>query len=135
MFLHSLKYRIVTVTIVTNYDSVLWRLKAVTMRLVLESFKYLVLTSSFWDFLWRPTLILLNPSYCDGTILWLTKSGHNEDGYRKLQKSFFSWLFVTISDFVYFYTSLAYSTDLRNISCCRTNIYQNPSTALWRSQL
>jgi hypothetical protein len=33
------KYRIVTVTIVTIYDSVLWRLKAVTMRLVLENFK------------------------------------------------------------------------------------------------
>jgi hypothetical protein len=27
------------------------------------------------------------------TILWLAKSGYNEDGYIKLQKSFFSWLF------------------------------------------
>jgi hypothetical protein len=45
------KYRIVTVTILTIYDSVFCRLKAVTMWLVLESFKGLVLASSFWDFL------------------------------------------------------------------------------------
>jgi hypothetical protein len=28
------------------------------------------------------------------TILWLAKSGHNEDDWRKLQQSFFIWLFV-----------------------------------------
>jgi hypothetical protein len=41
LFLESLrpKYHIVTVTVVAFCDSVLWRLKAVTMRLVLESFK------------------------------------------------------------------------------------------------
>jgi hypothetical protein len=44
----------------------LWRLKVVTMRLVLESFKRLVLASSFWDFLWRPAFILQNPSHYDG---------------------------------------------------------------------
>jgi hypothetical protein len=60
------KYRIVTVTIVTICDSVLWRIKAVTMRLVLESFKSLVLASSFWDFLWRPAFILQNSSHYDG---------------------------------------------------------------------
>jgi hypothetical protein len=56
------------------------------MRLILESLKSLVLASSF----------------CDGQLLYykilhivtiLGKSGHNEDGYIKLQKSFFSWLF------------------------------------------
>jgi hypothetical protein len=36
------KYHIVMVTFVTICDSVLRRLKAVTMRLVLESFKILV---------------------------------------------------------------------------------------------
>jgi hypothetical protein len=60
------KYHHVTVTIVTICDSVLWRLKAMTMRLVLESFKRLVLASSFWDFLWRPAFMLQNPSHCDG---------------------------------------------------------------------
>jgi hypothetical protein len=68
----------ITVTIVTICNFVLWRLKAVTMRLVLESFKSLVL----WDFLW-PFV----------TNLCLVKSVQNEDGYRKLQKSFCSWLF------------------------------------------
>jgi hypothetical protein len=42
------------------------------------------------------------------TICDFAKSGHNEDDYKKLQKSGF---FVTICDLVYFYTSLAYSTD------------------------
>jgi hypothetical protein len=67
------KYRIVTVTNVTICGSVLWRLKAVTIRLVLESFKSLVLASSFWDFLWRPaftykiihTVTVTNVNMCD----------------------------------------------------------------------
>jgi hypothetical protein len=32
----------------------------------LESFKSLILSSSFWDFLWRPAFILQNPSHCAG---------------------------------------------------------------------
>jgi hypothetical protein len=60
------KYRIVTVTTETICDSILWLLKAVTIRLVLENFKSLVLASSFWDFLWRPAFILQNLSHCDG---------------------------------------------------------------------
>jgi hypothetical protein len=40
-------YRTVTVTIPTICDSVLWQLKPVKMRLVLENFKSLVLASSF----------------------------------------------------------------------------------------
>jgi hypothetical protein len=73
------KYRIVTVTIVTICDSVLWRLKVVTMRLVLESFKSLVLASSFWGFLRRPAF--------ECNHLWLAKSGHKEDGYRNYYTS------------------------------------------------
>jgi hypothetical protein len=84
IFMSQPKYRIVTVTIVTICDSVLWRLKEVTMRLVLESIKSLVLASSYWDFSWRPAFILQNPSHFDS---------HKCDGYRKLQKSFFSLLF------------------------------------------
>jgi hypothetical protein len=48
------KYRIVTVTIIKICDSVLWRLKAVTMGMVLESFKSLVLASS--GILWSHAL-------------------------------------------------------------------------------
>jgi hypothetical protein len=172
------KYRNVTVTIVTICDSVLWRLKVVTMRLVLESFERLVLASSFWDFLWRPAFILQNPSHCDGhkcDHLWQFCDSLKAVTMRLVLESFkslvlagffwdFLWLFftfwrsafilqkpshccghkcnhlwrfcdslktvtkktviesfknpslagffVTICDLVYFYTSLAYSTDV-----------------------
>jgi hypothetical protein len=36
------------------------------LEVVLESFKSLVLASSFWDILWRSAFILQNPSHCDG---------------------------------------------------------------------
>jgi hypothetical protein len=91
------KYRIVTVTIVTICDSVLWWQKTVKIWLVLESFKSLVLASSFFF------------AFCDGQLLY----------YKNitLWKSQM-WPFVTkdgqkvLYDLVYFYTSLAYSIDL-----------------------
>jgi hypothetical protein len=121
----------------------LWRIKAVTMRLVLESFKSLVLTGFFWDFLW------LFFSFCDFfllfdtvsfyiaktvtnvTILWLAKSDYNEDGYRKLQKSFFSWVFcdyLWLCLFLYFISVL---NKLTYIGCCRTNNYQKHICFWW----
>jgi hypothetical protein len=78
------KYRIVTVTIVTICDSLLWRLKAVTMRLV-----YLV--SSFWDFLWRPAFILQTPSHCDGhkcDDLWRNCDSLKAVTMKTIQESF-----------------------------------------------
>jgi hypothetical protein len=51
-------------------------------------------------------------------------TGHNEDGYRKLQKSFFNWLFCEYlwpSSFLYSTSALI---RLNYINCCRTNYYQ-----------
>jgi hypothetical protein len=83
--LHIPKYRNVTVTIVTICDSVLWRLKAVTMRLILESFKSQVLARSFWDFcdgqlLYYTITLWRSQMWPFVMILWLAKSGHNENG-------------------------------------------------------
>jgi hypothetical protein len=116
--LSIIKYSILTVTIITIRDSVLWRLKAVTMRLVLESFKILVLASSFWYFLWRPAFILQKTSHCDGhkcNHLWRFWDSLKTVTKKTVIESFKSpslSVFVTICDLVYFYTSLAYSTDL-----------------------
>jgi hypothetical protein len=55
------------------------------------------------------------------TILRLSKSGHNVDGYRKLQKSFFSWLFC---DYLWPCLFLYFTIVLNRLtycSYCRTN--------------
>jgi hypothetical protein len=88
------KYRIVTVTIVTICDCVLWHIVA---------------------------------------ILWLAKSGHNEDGCRKLQKSFFIWLFC---DYLWLFLFLYFTSVLNRlnyIGCCRTNNYQKNFCFWWRN--
>jgi hypothetical protein len=65
------------------------------------------------------------------TNLWLAKSGHNEDGYRKLQKSFFIWLFCDYLGSCLF----LYSTSVLNrhayIGCCETNNYQKHFCFWW----
>jgi hypothetical protein len=52
-------------------------------------------------------------------------SGHNEDGYRKLQKSFFIWLFCDylFSCLFLYFTSVL--NRLTYIGCCRTNNYRS----------
>jgi hypothetical protein len=116
-FLDCKNHHIVTVTIVTICDSVLWRLKADNAA----GFRKLQNSgfSSFWDFLWLPAFMLQNV-----TILWLAKTGHNEAGYRKLQKSFFSWLFC---DNLWPCLFLCFASVLNKHTyrgCCRTNNYQ-----------
>jgi hypothetical protein len=90
----------------------------------------------FWDFLW------FFFTFCEGqflyykirhivTILYLAKSGHNENGYRKIQKSFFSWLFC---DFLWSYLFLYFTSILNRltyIGCCRTNNYQKHICFWW----
>jgi hypothetical protein len=77
-------------------------------------------------------------TFWDGQLLYYkichivtAKSGHNEDGYRKLQKSFFIWLFCD-----YLWLSLySYFTSVLNrltyIACCRTNNYQKHLCFWW----
>jgi hypothetical protein len=105
-------YRIVTITILTICDSVLWRLKTVTMRLVLENFKSLGIASSFFTFCDRQLItktVTLRRSemWSFVTNLLLAKSGHNEDGYKSFKSPSLAGFFVTICDlvYVYFYTS------------------------------
>jgi hypothetical protein len=74
-YMYSQVY-LVTVTILTISDLVLWRLQAVTMRLVLESFKSLVLASSFWDFLWLFLLFVNLFTFWDGQLLY-SKNRHS----------------------------------------------------------
>jgi hypothetical protein len=122
----------------TRSSTVLWRLIAVTMRLVLESFKSLVLASSFWDFLWRPAFILQNSSHCDG---------HKSDHLRRICDSLKAVTMKTVTErfkspslacffcdylwpclFLYFTSVL---NRLTYISCCRTNNYQKHFCFWW----
>jgi hypothetical protein len=102
-------YRIVAVTIATICDSILWRLKTVTMRMVLESFKSLVLASSFWDVLWRPAFKFQKPSHCNGhkcNHLWRFCDSLKAVTMKTIKESFkspsLSGFFVIICDFVFF---------------------------------
>jgi hypothetical protein len=85
----------------------LWRLKAVTIRLVLESFKSLVLGSSFWDFLWRLAFILQNQSHCDGhkcDRLWrfcdsltAVTMKTNKESFKSPSLSGFLWRLIAVT--------------------------------------
>jgi hypothetical protein len=105
------------------------RLKAVTMRLVLESFKSLVLAGFFWDFLWLFFtfsdffLLFETVSFyiAKTSTLWRSHLWRFCDSLKAVTKKMViesfespSWagFFVTICNLVYFYTSLAYWTDL-----------------------
>jgi hypothetical protein len=125
------KYHIVTVTIVTLCDSVWWRLKSVTMHLILKCFKSLVLASSFLDFLWRPAFILQNPSHCDGNKcdhFWQfcdsLKAVTKKTDIECFKSPSLAGFFVTICDLIYYYTSTSVLNRLTYIGYWRTNNYQ-----------
>jgi hypothetical protein len=118
---------------------------------VLESFKSLVLAGFFWDFLWfffyflwlffyflwRPAFILQNPSHYDGdkcNHLWRfcdSLKAVTKNGYRKLQKSFFSWLFCDYLWPCLFLNFTSVLNRLTYIGCCRTNNYQKHICFSW----
>jgi hypothetical protein len=88
------------------------------LRLFVTFFFFLWLVFTFWD-----GQLLYCKNHHMLTILWLAKSSHNEDGYRKLQKSFFIWLFCDYlwpSLFLYFTSVL---NRLNYLGCCRKNYY------------
>jgi hypothetical protein len=120
------KYRIVTVTIVTICDSVLWRLKTVTMRLVLKSFKNLVLASFFFTFFDDQLLFFKNRhnvTICD-SLNAATMHTVIESFKSPSLAVFFVTLFI-------FKLHLAYSTDLLILGYCRTNNYQKHFCFWW----
>jgi hypothetical protein len=102
----------------TNFKLKNRSLKAVIMRFVLESFKSLVWASSILTFcdgrllhdktvtLWRSQM------WPFVTNLWLAKMVTIKTVKESFKHPFLSGFFVTLCGLVYFYTSLAYSTDL-----------------------
>jgi hypothetical protein len=87
----------------------------------------------FFSFLRGSAFILQKPSYCEGhkcDHLW-----RYTVTMKTVVESFKSpsipGFFVTICDFVYFYTSLPYSTDFLIIGYCRSNNYQKQFCFWW----
>jgi hypothetical protein len=82
---------------------------------------YIAKTVTLWQLQMEPFV----------TILWLAKSGHKEDGYRKLQKSslaVFCCDYLWLCLFLYFTSVL---NTLTYIGCCRTNNYQKHICFWW----
>jgi hypothetical protein len=81
----------------------------------------------------RHIVTVKNVTICDEFVmnLCLAKIVHNENGFRKFQKSFFRWLFCDYlwpCLFLYFTSVL---NRLTYIGCCRTNNYQKHFCFRW----
>jgi hypothetical protein len=87
------------------------------------------LTFFFWVFVtvsFHITKTVTNVTNCD-----FVRSSHNLDGYRKLQKYFFSWLFCDYYRLCLFLHFTSVLNRLIYIGCCRKNYYQKHFCFWW----
>jgi hypothetical protein len=77
----------------TRVTRALWRLKGVAVWLVFESFKSLVLVSSFWDFLWRPAQLL----YCKIRHIVTVTMKTIKESFKITSLSGFLWWLKTVT--------------------------------------